>query len=52
MENSDTKENPAFLEYVYELNEGTKLTEALQLSLNDIDNIDIAQLKRIGFKNL
>ncbi|KAA3636578.1 MAG: DinB family protein [Bacteroidetes bacterium] len=50
MEKSETKENPAFLEYVYELNEGTELPEALELSLKEIDNIDIAQLNRIGLK--
>ena len=50
MENSETKENPAFLENVYQLNQGTELTEALQLSLKKINEIDIAQLKRIGLK--
>lgn len=50
MSNSETKENPEFLEYVYKLNEGTELPEALQLSLKEIDNIDIAQLNRIGLK--
>lgn len=46
----ETKENPAFLEYVYKLNEGRDLTAALQLSLKAIDAIDVAQLKRIGLK--
>ena len=50
MGNSETKENPAFLTYVYELNEGTELSEALKLSLDEINNLDIAQLNRIGFK--
>ena len=50
MEKSDTKENPAFLEYVYQLNEGTELKEALRLSLNEIDKLDIAQFNRIGLK--
>ena len=50
MEKSETKENPAFLEYVYKLNEGTELTEALKLSLKDINDIDLAQLNRIGLK--
>ena len=50
MEKSETKKNPAFLEYVYKLNEGTELTEALKLSLKDINNLDIAQLNRIGLK--
>lgn len=50
MEELETKENPAFLEYVYKLNEGTELKEALQLSLEKINELDIAQLNRIGFK--
>lgn len=50
MEKPETKENPAFLEYVYKLNEGAELTEALQLSLKAINDIDIAQFKRIGLK--
>jgi len=50
MEKSETKENPAFLTYVYELNKGTKLKEALQLSLKEINNIDIDHLNRIGLK--
>ena len=50
MEKSETKKNPEFLEYVYKLNEGTELTEALKLSLKEINDIDIAQLNRIGLK--
>ncbi|MEL6699831.1 MAG: DinB family protein [Bacteroidota bacterium] len=50
MGNSETKENPAFLEYVYQLTEGTNLTEALELSLKQIDEMDIAQFNRIGLK--
>ena len=50
MEKSETKENPEFLEYVYKLNEGTELTEALELSLKEINDIDIAQFNRIGLK--
>ena len=48
MEESQSKQNPAFLEYVYQLNEGTELQEALQLSLKAIDHLDIAQFNRIG----
>lgn len=44
----ETKKDPAFLEYVYKLTEGTELNEALRLSLTEIDTLDIAQLKRIG----
>ena len=50
MKNQEVKKNPEFLEYVYQLNEGIELSEALQLSLKDIDEIDIAQLKRIGLR--
>jgi len=50
MEKTETKKNPEFLEYVYKLNEGTELTEALKLSLKGINDIDIAQLNRIGLK--
>lgn len=50
MAESVTKKNPDFLEYVYQLNEGIELNEALQLSLKKIDDLDITQLKRIGLK--
>lgn len=50
MGKSETKENEGLLEYVYQLNKGIELPEALQLSLKDLDEIDIAQLKRIGLK--
>ncbi|MFK7924832.1 MAG: DinB family protein [Bacteroidia bacterium] len=50
MAKSETKASPDFLEYVYKLNEGTELSEALKMSLKDINDIDIAQLNRIGLK--
>ena len=50
MKNQGAKKNPAFLEEVYQLNEGTELIEALNQSLKAIDEIDIAQLNRIGLK--
>ena len=50
MDKPETKNNPAFLEYVYKLNEGIEPTEALKLSLKEINDIDIAQLNRIGLK--
>lgn len=50
MEKSETKQNPAFLEYVYKLNEGNDLKEALQLGLKDINDLDIDQFKRIGLQ--
>lgn len=49
MEEQESKD-PDFLPYVYKLNEGVELTDALQLSLENIDGIDIAQLNRIGHK--
>ena len=50
MEEPKTKENPAFLDYVYQLNEGNGLQEALPLSLKAIDELDLAPLNRIGLK--
>lgn len=50
MKSQEVKKNPAFLEYVYELNEGIELGEALKISLEKIDDIDIGQLNRIGLK--
>ncbi|MEM7660509.1 MAG: DinB family protein [Bacteroidota bacterium] len=47
---SQPKENPGFLEYVYELNEGRELSEAFRLSLQQIDELDIDQFKRIGLR--
>lgn len=50
MKNQKVKKNPEFLEYVYELNEGIELAEALELSLKEINDIDISQFNRIGLK--
>ncbi len=50
MKNQEVKKNPEFLAYVLELNGDTELNEALQLSLDQIDELDIAQLNRIGLK--
>mgnify|MGYP000471724231 CR=1 FL=1 len=50
MKKQKVKNNPEFLEYVYELNEGVKLSKALKLSLDQINELDIAQLNRIGLK--
>ena len=52
MTKPETKKDPAFLEYVYELNEGLEVNEALRTSLTKINDLDIEQLKRIGLKNL
>lgn len=50
MKKTETKNNPEFLEYVLMLNDGIELTKALELSLSDIDEIDVDQLKRIGLR--
>ena len=50
MERSDTKKDSDFSEYVLKLNGDIELSEALKLSLKEINNLDIAQLKRIGLK--
>ncbi len=50
MESSETPKTSAFLEYIYELNEGKTLTEALQQSLDDVNQIDMAHLNNIGFR--
>ena len=50
MKNQEVKKNPAFLEYVYELNKGKELNESLEHSLQAINDLDIAQLSRIGLK--
>ncbi|NNG27282.1 MAG: DinB family protein [Ignavibacteriaceae bacterium] len=50
MEKPEKKKNPAFLEYVLMLNGDIELTEAFKLSLKKINEIDIAQLNRVGLK--
>ena len=50
MANSETQKEQTFLEYILELNEGRGIREALQLSMDDLNAIDVAQLKRIGLK--
>ncbi len=50
MDKSEPKENPGFLAYVYQLNEAMELTEALNLSLQAIDELDIDQLNGIGLR--
>ncbi|MEO0790706.1 MAG: DinB family protein [Bacteroidota bacterium] len=50
MAQQQTKENPAFLEYVYKLNAGADLPTAFDRSLKDIDELDLEQFNRIGFK--
>lgn len=50
MERSGTKKNPDFLAYVLTLNGDIELLEALKLSLVAINDLNIAQLNRIGLK--
>ncbi len=50
MKNQEVKKNPEFLEYVLKLNGDIALNEALQISLNQINKLDIAQLNQIGLK--
>lgn len=50
MKTSDTKNNPDFLENVYELTAGYDLLGALKLSLKEIDKLDIAELEKLGLR--
>lgn len=50
MKNQEINKNPEFLAYVFELTGDIELNEALRKSQNQIDELDIAQLKRIGLK--
>ncbi len=50
MKKQEVKKNPEFLAYVLKLNGDIAGNEALQISLNQIDNLDLAQLERIGLR--
>lgn len=50
MSEQETKKNPDFLEHVLQLNGAIELKDALGLSLERINDLDIAQLQRIGLK--
>ena len=50
MKNQEIKKDPEFLAYVLKLNGDIEVNEALQISLNQINELDIAQLNRIGLK--
>lgn len=50
MKNQEVKKNPEFLKYVLELNRDHDLSKALQVSLNQINALDITLLNRIGLK--
>lgn len=50
MKNQEVKKNPEFLEYVFKLNGDIEVNEALLISMDQINKLDIAQLNRIGLK--
>ena len=45
-----SKKDPEFLPHVNKLNEGNSLKDALELSLNELDTLDVDLLKRIGLR--
>lgn len=50
MKNQEVKKDPEFLAYVFELNEGNTLETAFRISLEQINELDLGQLNRIGLK--
>ena len=50
MKEQEVNKDHEFLAYVFQLNGDTTVHEALQISLDEINALDIAQLKRIGLK--
>jgi hypothetical protein len=48
VKNQEVKKNPEFLAYVLKLNEGVELSRALEMSLDQINALDMTQLHRIG----
>ena len=50
MKRSDIKEFPEYFEYYIKLVEDIELSDAFNKSLKQIDDLDIARLKRIGLK--
>ena len=48
MSSTPQKQQPSFLEYVYQLNEGKALSDAFSQSLTAIDELDLSRLNRIG----
>lgn len=50
MHEAETPQNPAFLEYVYQLTEGAELSDLLKECLKEIEDLDIARLNKIGHK--
>jgi len=50
MKRSDIKELPEYFEYYINLVEDIELADAFDKSLRQIDDLDVAQLKRIGLK--
>lgn len=50
MKRSDIKEAPEYFEYYIKLVDDIELVDAFDKSLKQIDDLDLAQLKRIGLK--
>ncbi len=50
MEENQIKKDPEFLSYVYKLTEGRDLYQTLDHSHDAINNLDVINLNRIGFK--
>jgi len=50
MKKSDIKELPEYYDYYISLNEDIELADAFDKSLQQIEELDIEQLKRIGLK--
>ncbi len=50
MAQQETKSESPFLDYIYELNEGRDLQDALKISVDEINQLDMAQLERIGLR--
>ena len=50
MRNQEVKKNPEFLEYVFKLTGDLEINDALQRSIDSINQLDMAQLGRIGLQ--
>lgn len=50
MKRSDIKEAPEYFEYYIKLVDDIELADAFEKSLNEINDVDIEKLKRIGLK--
>lgn len=50
MDKSETNKRPQFLDYVFSLNGNIELSDAFRRSLKEIDEINVAQLNKIGLR--